>query len=186
MSRDLFLELINEYIDDQPQKQKFTCNNCESYEQLQFNPMNNSNICLECKCEYFNFEKSFMINNCYMYQIDPRNTILKKIIKINKSFPDDKKLSDVDINIIIDLYLDIKKIINSTTNRHNIFIFNFIIGRLLIHLNRGDLLNYINISLSLSTFKKYSQQWKLVCSNLKIVFNMDLIIINSYPKIKIT
>lgn len=181
---DFYNNIIADYYNNiENESIKYTCYNCQSIEPLLYNQLNHSNVCTECGYESYLFEKVTFIKKKYYYINNQRDIIQKKLLKINNQLPIDKKLSSNDIENIIDLYIDIKKIINIVTGRKNIFVDKFIFSRLLLFINRSDVLDYIDTSLSMPTYRKYYIQWNNICNQIHQKFDMNYINLKIYPKL---
>ena len=75
----------------------------------------------------------------------------------------------------------IKRNLLIITGRKYIFKMQFLLSRLITIINRSDLKNYFNVTLSKSIFNKYSIQWLKVCESNNFIFeSMEDIYIIKY------
>jgi len=172
----IFEDLINEYIESE--KKTYTCRNCYGNEELITDHYRKSIICPICGYEIF----TFIYNpNKTMNNITYINTIKKKIIQFNENIPAYEQLENCEIDTLVSWYRKIKNIVSPLTKRKNLFINKFLLSKLLVVIDRPELIKYINQILSKSTYLKYVQQWKIICNHFNLKYEMDGINIKKYP-----
>ena len=157
------------------------CNLCSG--NLIMSDNNNHLYCEVCSVPQFNLIKEDDNSNVIKrYLYCERRKIEKILINFNFDIKEsENKLTAEEKSKIIEYYLMIKRNILTITGRKYIFKMQFLLSRLFTIINRSDLKNYFNITLSKSTFNKYSIQWLKVCeSNNFILENMDDIAIIKY------
>jgi hypothetical protein len=165
-------KIINDYFKEEIKQPKVDhCDNCNIQMYVSPDCYYVCKICGRCKGydklstligdTYFNKELTYSKKTVYH-----RSEYLKqKLIKV-------PQMSNELIDHLVILFQKINNVyqVRQLQNKKNFIQYDYVIIKLLIHLNKNHLIKYFKMPLRKKTLKKYDSIWKIICDDLGIIF----------------